>query len=251
MRAALILVILLISALAWGQDLTYDVFGYGSKHVIVQISGTIPLGMTSSMSADGLSARISGVGVNFSPKNSNKARPSLVSSIQQVKRGQTADLIINLVAPGELSVTPGTSDLRIFIKLRKDALLPESKMSGTPLSTSAPHVWPLRILSADKLTKQDGLTLVFPEYTGLMPTSGLSAELRSLAYGLDILWGTLSGKALEYEKGASPQAQTPTDTHESEMDSLIQDLTKELVELRAQIEGQNQEIATLKGQPTS
>ncbi|MCB0309789.1 MAG: hypothetical protein KDD42_01060 [Bdellovibrionales bacterium] len=227
-------------------ELRYSVTGYGTRHVVVVLKGNIPNSLTTSMSSDGLSARVSGVNVAYLPENDRKF-PALVSTIQQLRRGATTDLIINLTRPAELSATPGSSALKLYLRTKEDTSH-RNKSHKAKESNNAPAQKlnsPLKVIShrtysserdSKERPKDYQTTIVFPESTGLQSATGLSQVLRDTAYGLDLVWALLSGMELQYAEGASPASLCSDQSGEiDELNSLVQDLTKELVEVRQEL----------------
>lgn len=248
----LFFLLLLASPLA-AQQLSYEVLGFGSQRVLVTIQGDIPLGMTSNMSADGLSARISGVGIQFQAKDPNKALPLAVSSVQQVKRGSTTDLVINLSNAAELTVSPGVSELKLFLKAKK-GVKPVDNSSGTPGATENSHLKrvksPIRFLSSHQISGfgnatlvEPGFTIVFPDVAGVKPTSSLSSILHLMGYTWDLVWSALSQNELQLIKRDDGGNTTASDTEENKrLSTLVDELTKELVTVRQELERVNQQL---------
>lgn len=109
------------------QPIEYELRGYGSHHAALILTGVGKDTLTVTPSSDGLSIRISGVEVTYSQHGSEREL-SLVSSVNQVKRGGFNDLVINLKQPSEITVTPSAHDLQIFIRGKVEAAQMEARV---------------------------------------------------------------------------------------------------------------------------
>ena len=240
---------------AVAEDLRYEVLGYGSRHVLVMITGGTGSRLATSMSADGLSARVSGVGVQFIPAEKDRPLPGLVASIQQVKRGLTVDLIVNLSAPVEMNVLPaGSGGVRLFLKRRDSAGQAAAEAAagsaGGAKSRSSAQGFPLRLklVDGEGVEANAGLTISFPPLEGLKPKTGLSEELYLLAYTFDIIWAALTSTELEYfSQSGSRKTTVAADEEHQRLEALVQDMTGELVELREALALRDEQIKTAKG----
>ncbi|MBX7136515.1 MAG: hypothetical protein K1X83_00930 [Oligoflexia bacterium] len=250
MRTFLVLVAL---CCCWGssrvsaQTLQYEILGYGTKHVVLMLRGSVPLGLNSSMSSDGLAARVSAVGVQFAPRSS-AALPALVSSVQQVKRGPTTDLVVNLNEACELSVSPATGGVKLVIKSRKGSTSTQSpETTALPASTTTPLNFPFRVISGNGNQKRDGgLTIALPE-PGKLNLTAVGAALRACAYSIDLFCSILGCGTLSIPRNPnleSPGVENAQDS--SAGDQLIASLSTELEQLRQELAAKNRELEALK-----
>lgn len=248
-RAIAILLLLPVQAAA--QRISYDVIGYGSRHVVVVLSGTVPVGVTTSMSADGKSARVSAAGVEFVPANSGRAMPALVSSAQQVKRGSAVDLVINLNQPAELDVTAGGTGLKLLLKVKNSGDDSTSNRSSANQQGARPQkTLPIRFtLHADPEAKNafTGLTVVLPKLDSLGPGTIFARELRRTAYALDLVWAALNGVKNIATPISGQKGEAESAVQVAELEKLVQDLTRELVELRKKSNIDNGRIDSADG----
>jgi len=118
-----------------GLAVTYEVRGYGASNVILVLSGTGLQGLSVTPSSDGMSVRVSGVGVVFSRKGDDKSLP-LISSVRQVKRGTFTDLIFNLTAASQVNATPSSSSLQVTVARLSAEATPSPAPTATPPALS-------------------------------------------------------------------------------------------------------------------
>gem|GEM_PF-5802054 len=229
---------LCVSFPAAAAEIKYQVLGYGDSHALIILSGDLQNEVTTNLSSDGLSVRISAPGAVFVPHGAG-ARPTLISHIQQVRRGIYTDLVLNLVSPSNLTASPGSATTRLFIQSRSFGAAPQPDVTPTkerkpPLTNidKVPRYIPLQIVLGDTklLSKPFAAALVLPSPVGLKPTTGLTQILRTIAYGLDFMWAWMSGRPLEYMPGAQCHDKGKEEEIK-QMEALIKDLTEELMRI--------------------
>lgn len=246
MKSLLFYIVCLVHVLALpalASDVEYVVRAYGGKNAVVILSGSVRNNLTTNLSSDGQSVRVSGVDINFvQAKDSYIA--GLVSEIFQVKRGAFSDLIINLKEKCELTPTPGNKDLKLFLKAKaNDVVLPSVKDNTTSTKPQQKSVRgiPINITVDTPAARQakplfTQINLVFPNTQGLKSITSLSQELKMLAYSLDIIWSWLTGQPLQFITTEQAPPTTPQKGDEvEELEKLVQDLTQELVDVRKEL----------------
>lgn len=240
---------------SWADSISYQLTGFGSRQVLVSLAGAQKSTVTASMSSDGLSLRISGVSVSFLAGKS-QVTPALVSSVQSVQRGAYTDLVINLSSPAELTISPGTSDLKLFLTFKsgiKPTIAAVARPTeSTPAQTTRKSSLPLRILTSDANPPEPhkvepGVTILLPQAISEIPESDVSAELRHIAYALDLLWVWASGQSLPTTTSEAAGAAPTGDT--KKLERLIDDLSHELISLHKELADRDSEIRRLKSQP--
>lgn len=205
------------------EDVSYAVREYGTERIEVSFSGPHHQQLTSQLSQDGKLLRVSGAGIRFV---SRVAEPTseLLSYLRQVSRGAYTDLLLGFSHPVSLSVAPGSSELKLFLRVRGDtgtasagtllSKLPVKVETGVPPSTGAhPHI-----------------SITFPSEAHVQSRTTLSRQLRQAAYWVDFTWSWISG-----ERAQPPPLQhsVSKDTTE-ELEQLVASLTSELLIVREQ-----------------
>lgn len=222
-------------------EIRYQVIGYASQHALVTLSGSSASKVTTSLSSDGLSVRISAPNAVFTAQET-QSLPTLITGIQQVKRGAFTDLVISLSAASTLSASPGAALTRLFIQTRSfggaktsdSPEVPDASRAPTPLpSPAARGRYPIRLIPAGNqtLAKELGPAVVLPGCNALKPALGLTEILRTTAYALDVLWAWTSARPLEYL--AEANCRCPAEKEEiKQLETLVKELTEELMQVR-------------------
>ncbi len=122
MKSLSLLLLLLLPVQLWGAELKYELYGYGTKHLVLIIGGEGAADLSSNLSSDGLSLRVSGIDASFVAKDNSKSLPSMVSQLNQVKREPYTELLLSFSAPFELSAFPGAKELRVVLKAKSQAV---------------------------------------------------------------------------------------------------------------------------------
>ncbi|MBX7143565.1 MAG: hypothetical protein K1X79_03865 [Oligoflexia bacterium] len=245
MRLSLLAIVaMLLAAPAWAGTISYDISSYGGRHAIVILSGDVGANVTANLSADGLSIRVTASGAAFEPGPKGVAG-ALVSEVKQVRRGASSDLVLNLASASDLSVTPSVSNIKLFIKARKDNSGASTPRNGEAVGQTgnAPKKLkpiPLQFIATRDLTALSAnspqlIAVALPEREHIGSNNSLAVHLRDIAYAIDVAWAWISGAQLTYA-AASSESCTPQQTPQevSELENLVRDLTQELIELRRQ-----------------
>lgn len=230
------------------EDVGYLVQGYGSRHAVVILNGLKANTVTTNLGKDGQTVRISGVNVSF-VEQSTRSIPALISNVQQVRRGAFTDLIFNLSSECSLTATPGSSDMKIFIKSKATGKT-KPKLPGTTLVNSKglkPReiLLPIKFLIDGEVPVKEKnlktlpfINVVLPDSSGIRGLTSLAQELRASAYAIDILWAWVVGQEFDVYTDAPAAAQR--DKEVEELETLVRDLTQELVELRKDLLSQSE-----------
>lgn len=228
------------------QTIKYKITAFGASHVHVTLSGSSLGSITPTVSLDGRTIRITGAGVTY-VRDESSVTSSLVSLANAVKRGAYTDLVINLTDACEITTSKTGSNLKVFIKKKKEGISAQATVSGTPMAavtqpTAAPQkrVSPFTVVVAGSEPGQGsqhqgaGLTIMLPSNHGLIGSTSLSSELRAMAYALDIMWGWTTSSSLSYDAAAAYNSAGATDSGRSakELEALVKELTDELVDVR-------------------
>jgi hypothetical protein len=91
-----------------------------------------------------------------------------------------------------------------------------------------------------------GLTIVFPSSEDIRSPFTAASELRQTAYVLDLLWAWAFNSPLTRASERNARS-GPNDKKTEELDTLVQDLTKELVEVRKELMAKEEEVRSLRG----
>jgi hypothetical protein len=236
---SLILALLLCAVSAEGQiqagAIWYEITNYGSKHAVVLLSGQGLENVTANLGSDGLSIRVSALTSEFRP-GEKQSYGSLISEVQQVRRAQTNDLVINLSSPSDLSVTPAAQNIKLFIKVRRVSAAQAELLPKIPsVDKRKLKPLPLRFTRDPGVAGEkfgDGVLIVLPPSEGVNPLLGLSFELRRFAYAIDVIWAWVTGRPIEYD-GQNNSA-VVSSSEVIELEKLVKELTQELIELRKQ-----------------
>lgn len=140
---SLALCLIALPATAANLPISYEVRGFGSSNLVVILSGDGSSTLSVAPSTDGTSVRVSGVGVVFARKGAEPNLP-LLSSINQVKRGNNTDLLINLSAATQINASPSAGTLQISI----------SKLRGSEIAISSATPTPKPLSIEEKLNAQ-------------------------------------------------------------------------------------------------
>lgn len=240
------------AAHAWAANITYKIQSYGNKHAVINLSGPGSGTLSVTPTNDGQQVRISGVEVGY-VSDGNQNFSGIVTDAQQVRRGAYTDLVLSFRGKTSISATPGAGNLKLFVRLIAPIATPDPQPSASIASSTTPKppTMPIRLLStlpiqSDKDAKPaGGLTIVFPGAEQIRSPFSASKELRGAAYVLDLLWAwVFNSGASDYDTTAPV---TPSkDLRSGELDSLVQDLTKELVEVRKELMAKEEEIRSLR-----
>lgn len=241
MRLIYLAILGLLPGLSWAGTITYDINSYGGKHAIVILSGEIGANVTANLSSDGLSIRVTASGVGFEPGPKGVAG-TLISEVQQVRRGASSDLVLNLSRASELSVTPSVNNIKLFIKARKqsaESSAPSSTATGANTRKTKPI--PIQFIATRDLSSLSPnspqlIAIALPENAQGLGLSSLSEELRLIAYAIDVSWSWLSGLPISKTNGGAQDCAAPQQPRQevAELEDLVKDLTQELIELRKQ-----------------
>ena len=246
--------------LCFAVDIRYSLYSYGSQHAIIILTGDVR-GVTVHPSSDGMSARVSGVGVRFSAPAS-PAATDVVTAIRPVRRGAFTELLITFATPATITASPTKGGLKIFVRVdkgRTTAIEASPGSSPDPKSsseTNLTHAFPAKITFGENdpsnSSSGEKIKIVFPETSGLASTSTLSGGLRWGAYAVDLLWSWVIAEPLQYSDplGQSCRQSSPV-TENTEVEQLVGALTKELAEVRIQLEAKEEELVKLRGTPRS
>ena len=237
-------------------EIKYALFSYGSQHAILMLNGDVR-GLAVHPSSDGLSARISGVGVTFAAPASAVAT-DVVTAIRPVRRGAFTDLVLTFASPATVTASPTKAGLKIFVRVEKNrppstdpSLTPSPDANGELVSASNPSM-PAMITfgtTEGSPSASDRITVVFPESAGLVSASSLSGGLRWGAYAVDILWSWAIGQPLQYADPLAPTCrQSSPATENTEVEQLVGALTKELAEVRIQLADRESALRKLQGE---
>ena len=238
------------------QQVRYYIHGYGSRHAIIVLNGSQVRTLNVNPNADGLGARISGVGVTFAASG-KQSYPGVISSSRVVQRGAFTDLVLNFDKMASLNVTGSSDELKVFVKVQEQksdivATATPGAAQPTEAISNQKSYAPIRFLSvpsdavAEK-PKSQSLLLNFPEARALIGNTAISTQLRWYAYLLDIAWAWLSQQPLTYANPVSPIAKDSKNVNEEiQLDQLVEDLTKELVEVRAELSRKENALRTCK-----
>ncbi len=242
----------------YASEIKYQLRGYGGSHVVIILNGSQSEKLIVNPSTDGTSVRISGVDTTFI-QNDSSAPPSLISSLRQVRRGSLTDLVLNLSSPSLVSATPSLNSLKVYIKSKGKSVEPAPEATSLSTNESSPvsenKILPTKIIFPIKIFFDKGtdsqqlsptLALVFPSSARLQSKVSLVSELRSAAFVIETIWAWANGE--DY-----PQPNTTDSSHEDakesknkELESLVQDLTKEIVQLRELLSIRDKEIESLR-----
>lgn len=245
---------------SFGVDIRYSLYSYGSQHAIIILTGDVR-GVTVHPSSDGMSARVSGVGVSFSAPAA-PAATDVVTAIRPVRRGAFTDLLITFASAATITASPTKGGLKIFVRVDKGRIAP-----GDPTPDASPdpktsseggvtHTFPVKVVFGEgdpsNSSASQKIKIVFPESSGLASTSTLSNGLRWGAYAVDLLWSWTIAEPVQYSDplGQTCRQSSPA-TENSEVEQLVGALTKELAEVRIQLEAKEEELAKLRMSPRS
>lgn len=119
MNLKVLIVLLFFPLNLLAAQLEYELYGYGTKHLVIIISGQGASDLSSNLSSDGLSLRVSGIDAGFEAKEKGKPLPSAISQLNQVKREAYTDLLLSFSMPFELNVQPGTDQMKLVLKSKE------------------------------------------------------------------------------------------------------------------------------------
>lgn len=233
----------------------YSVQLYGSRHAVVNFSGSGSEELSVTPSSNGDFVRISGVNVQFAPQEPVSLK-GIITSVRQVQRGALTDLVLALGAPISVSATPAQGNLKLILK-GKPLIRKSVEPNGTPTPpleapSSPTRAIPITVTSTlpTKDSPQSGITFVFPDSGRILPKTSLAKVLLSSSAITEILWSIATGQPLQFtsESGrdTSSLSEAETDQRDEELDRLLGELTQELVELRTQIIKKDKEISELR-----
>ncbi len=219
---------------ASSAELRYQVRGYSGRQAVVVLTGAMSNNVTTTVSSDGRSIRISGVGVSFVPFDS-AALPSIIANVQQVKRGQYTDLVIQLAQSSLLSASPSQSKLELYIKTKESET---TNVSGD--LTSSKVALPFKIaLPKHPQDSQDGsVVITLPAAEGMHPQTRVSNILHSSAYALDVIYAWINRRELVYSSTVTPTSNNATTdvTTTSQLSEELLSAREALASCRAELE---------------
>jgi hypothetical protein len=231
------------------DEIKYEIAGYGGDRALLILTGKDSKSLTPSMNGTGTSARISGVQVTFRPANAAPL-PTLISSVQQVKRGALTDLVINLSAATDLGITPGAADTRIYFK-RKGSLDPVA--ASTPSQAASKAITeklsqvPLQLTTSSNNPGQSGsLTINLPDLSVLKVNTIVARQFITAAYVSDLIGSWILGIPVTF----STSSDANIDKDRANLEKLVKDLTAEVTSLREQLAA-HQESAQQTGQSST
>lgn len=245
--------------IAANGQINYTVKGYGGKHAIIVLSGPQIETLTVSPSMDKKSVRVSGVNIGFTAVGSPK-NPDIISSVRFVKRGPNSDLIFNFNSEATVKANPTSSNLQIFIRTT-GIMVPQAE---TEQSTSVdpknqvnndkspwkPVSVPIKFITnpdIKEISEKSPIAIVFPGLLEIPSRLQVTRDLKLIAYSLDLVWSWIGGQ--ELAKLPLPEASGSINYEPQanyELETLVEELTKELVELRESLEKKDAEIKSLK-----
>jgi hypothetical protein len=242
-------VLTLTSAISvFADEVKYEISGFGGDRALIIFTGTDSKSLTPSMNGTGTSARISGVQVAFRPATAAPL-PSLISSVQQVKRGALTDLVINLSASSELGITPGAADTRIYFK-RKGSSEPTN--ASTPPSAASKIITdklsqaPIQISTIGPNSAAAGsITIALPDISVLSVNTAAAREFVAAAYISDLIGSWIFGIPVKFSINSKPK----DDQDRADLEKLVKDLTAEVTSLREQLAAVKQPGEPQLGQP--
>ncbi len=237
---------------SWAANITYKIQSYGNKHAVINLSGPGSGTLSVTPTNDGQQVRISGVEVGY-VSDGNQNFSGIVTNAQQVRRGAYTDLVLSFRGKTSISATPGAGNLKLFVRLIAPKATPDPNPSpGIDSSTTPkPFTMPIRLLptlpapSNKDANLAGGLTIVFPGADQIRSPFSTATELRGVAYVLDLLWAWVFNSGSSDPQKADPEPPSKG-LRSEELDSLVQDLTKELVEVRKELMAKEEEIRSLR-----
>ena len=149
------------------EDIPYEIRAFGANHLALTLNYDSPASLIVTPSSDGKTLRISGVGVTFTNKNSDKT-PALINSLNTLKRDNFTDLVVGLNTPAEFTSTPSTKSLQIFMS------------ASTPGSENI-----IQIAQSKVSATNHNIVINFP---AISAKTKLSAIFQSLAIALDTFY---------------------------------------------------------------
>ncbi|MCB0339877.1 MAG: hypothetical protein KDD53_09745, partial [Bdellovibrionales bacterium] len=169
---------------AYSLDVTYEFQGYGSKHVLLNLTGKISNRLSVTPGTGGKSVRISGVDVQFQTTEKQSKLP-LISSVRQVRRGTYTDLIVNLLVESDVSASATGEKLQVLIK-------PRQEYTNTGNNDSSSNTESIPAVFDEKPVQ-----IMLPDPDKIDSPVPLSTSLRWTAYLLDASWSWITGIPVE------------------------------------------------------
>ena len=247
------LVLVMFPAFLLANEVSYEIVGYGSRHAVVILRGVSPGTVSTSVSADKRTVRVSGIGLRFKQKNSSLL-PSLFSSVKQVRRDPHTDLLMNLATEIELKPSSSANELRLILRSKSKAPVPKKQIDPKKKKkekvVKEKRKIPIRLSYHQEKKKnakpEPGMAIVLPDVKGLQSSNEFSAELRKVAYFFDLLWAWMTNSELSFIEAETGIATTPSEKNQvEELSRLVHELTRELVEVRKELETKSEQLEKL------
>ena len=227
------------SALSYAAEIVYGLRTFAGRHAVLTLTGDTG-SISLHPSTDGMTIRISGVGVQFLARSEN-VTGAVVRSVHQVRRGAVNDLVVNFSEPVTISASPNAQGMQILIRTTRGPAQPpvvDGKGINRESSETEARSQPIVILweHAGRPTRQPGQTVfVFPHAANIGAQSSLTAGLHWFVYAVDLLWAWLNGGSLALSSTAGEPSTADSENVQNESSALLQQLTEEVLMLREKV----------------
>lgn len=210
------------------EEIRYQVAGSGTDRAVLSLRGATTQNTATSISADHMTIRVSAVNAEYR-EVASKSSSSLIKTIQQVRAGARSDLIVSLNFPSEISASPGSSELKLYIK--KIGLAADKQTS--PVQNQTEKVASKDTSGSKPIAPPTSITqlhISLPNGVLVGGLSPVSKVLRIIAYSIDLFY--FWNLKVDLPVSAPSVDEKQLLKEKQDLEKLVKDLTDELAAVR-------------------